>query len=212
MVSIQSTQWQQSIRIALVIGLMAFLQSCVSVPAIKPAQSAASKALYLKHQQEIAAIQQFSLQGRIGVQSENKGFSGGLTWQHDNANDDISLFSPLGGQVASIKKTATQVTLVDDKGNSISEVDAETLTQKTLGWQLPLSGLADWALGRPTSSHIMNSAWDEQGYLITLKQDGWDIKYENYSEQNGRLIPRKILLKNEKIHLKLLIEHWGNMN
>jgi outer membrane biogenesis lipoprotein LolB len=133
MVSIQSTQWQQSIRIALVIGLMAFLQSCVSVPAIKPAQSAASKALYLKHQQEIAAIQQFSLQGRIGVQSDNKGFSGGLTWQHE-------------------------------------------------------------------------------GYLITLKQDGWDIKYENYSEQNGRLLPRKILLKNEKIHLKLLIEHWGNMN
>ena len=28
--------------------------------------------------------------------------------------DDISLFSPLGGQVASIKKTATQVTLVDE--------------------------------------------------------------------------------------------------
>lgn len=209
MISANATKWQPSIRIALVIGLMAFLQSCVGVPASKPVESAASKALYLQHQQEIAAIQQFTLKGRIGVQSESKGFSGGLTWQHDNANDDVSLFSPLGGQVASIKKTATQVTLLDDKGTSISETDAETLTQKALGWKLPLAGLADWALGRPTNSHIIANSWDDKGRLVMLKQDGWDIKYESYSEQNGRYLPTKILLRNEKASLKLLIEKWN---
>lgn len=202
------TNWLPSFRGALAIGLMALLQACVGVPASKPVESTASKALYLQHQQEIAAIQQFSLQGRIGVQSESKGFSGSLTWQHENTNDDISLFSPLGGQVASIKKTASQVTLLDDKGNSISETDAETLTQKALGWKLPLTGLADWALGRPTNSPIIASSWDDKGHLISLKQDGWDIKYESYSDQNSRFLPSKILLRNDKISLRLLIEKW----
>lgn len=209
MVSIKSAKWVQSLRITLVVGLMMFLQACVGVPASKPVESAASKALYLQHQQEIAAIQQFSLKGRIGVQSENKGFSGGLTWQHDKATDEVLLFSPLGGQVASIKKTVTQVVLMDEKGNSITETDAETLTQKTLGWKLPLAGLADWALGRPTNSNIFAKTLDEQGHLITLKQDGWDIEYQNYSTQYGHFLPSKILLKNEKASLKLLIEEWN---
>ena len=209
MISDNPTKWQPSIRIALVIGLMVFLQSCVGVPASKPVESAASKALYLQHQQEIAAIQQFTLKGRIGVQSENKGFSGGLAWQHDNADDDISLFSPLGGQVASIKKTATQVTLMDDKGNSITEVDAETLTQKTLGWELPLAGLADWALGRPTNSNVLATTWDDEGLLTLLYQDGWEIEYQKYSIENGYNLPIKIALKNNKASLKLLIEKWS---
>ena len=140
------------LRIFLLLALIASLQACISAPPMKPAESALTKALYEKHQQKIATIHQFTLQGRIGVQTEGKGFSGSLNWQHDKANDEVSLFSPLGGQVASIKKTSNQVTLIDDKGNSISEADAETLTQKTLGWKLPLAGLSDWSLGRPTSS------------------------------------------------------------
>lgn len=200
------------LRIFLLLALIASLQACISAPPMKPAESALTKALYEKHQQKIATIHQFTLQGRIGVQTEGKGFSGSLNWQHDKANDEVSLFSPLGGQVASIKKTSNQVTLIDDKGNSISEADAETLTQKTLGWKLPLAGLSDWSLGRPTSNTIQASKWDEQGHLSTLKQDGWEIEYQNYIALNGYVLPSKIVLRNEKVNLKLLIERWENLS
>jgi len=172
----------------------------------------ASQKLNQQHLLNIATIEQFTLQGRIGVQAEGKGFSGGLHWQHDSANDNIELYSPLGGQVASIKKTADKVALVDAKGNRISAADAETLTQTALGWQLPLAGLADWSLGRPTNSTIDAITWDEFGHLSTLKQDGWNIEYQNYSEQNGHFLPSKILLRSEKIYLKLLIEKWDAFN
>ncbi|MDI1310485.1 MAG: lipoprotein insertase outer membrane protein LolB [Methylotenera sp.] len=194
------------LRLFFTLSLIALVASCTTLP--KPSTSDASQVRQQAHLQDIAGIDQFSIKGRLGVQAEGKGFSGSLSWQHRKLNDDIALYSPLGGQLASIKKTAENVTLEDAKGNSITAADTETLTQNTLGWQLPLAGLADWALGRPRNSTVQASTWDEQGHLSTLKQDGWDIQYENYVAQNGHFLPSKILLRNEKVYLKLLVENW----
>jgi outer membrane lipoprotein LolB len=196
-------------RTTLLLGFVVLLLACASTPTSKPVNNATSHALYQQHLLNIAVIDQFTLKGRIGVQADGKGFSGGLNWQHDNVNDDISLYSPLGGQIASITKSMDKVTLNNAKGNSVSATDAETLTQTTLGWRLPLAGLADWALGRPTSSDVQSIIWDERGHIISLKQDDWDIEYQNYSDQNGHFLPSKILLKSEKVNLKLLVEKWA---
>jgi outer membrane lipoprotein LolB len=201
----------QIMRLFFILCLVAAIQGCVSAPKPVTGTNAASQRLYEQHQETIKAIEQFSLKGRIGVQADGKGFSGSLDWQHNNANDEIALYSPLGSQVASIKKTVDKVTLEDAKGNSISATDTETLTQKALGWQLPLSGLADWSLGRPTSSAIQAITWNEQGYLSSLKQDDWEIEYQNYADQNGHILPSKIVLRREKVNLKLLIENWADI-
>lgn len=122
-----------AIRTLFLFCLISAFAGCVSVPATKTEPSTAAQNLRAQHLQQLATIKQFSVQGRIGVQTNNKGFSGGLQWQHRNTEDDISLYSPLGSQVASITKTADQVVLKDSGGNSFSAVDAETLTQQTLG-------------------------------------------------------------------------------
>lgn len=195
-------------RIFLACCLLALLQGCAGTPEVKPIITPASQLLIQQHLQSIASINQFSLRGRIGVQTEGKGFSGSLVWQHDDSHDSIDLYSPLGSQVASIKKTADQVTLLDAKGNSISAENTEALTLTALGWRLPLSGLVDWSLGRPAGSTVQAITWNDQGFLSTLKQDGWDIQYQDYIENNGLFLPRKILLKSEKVNLKLLVEEW----
>jgi outer membrane lipoprotein LolB len=188
--------------------LLLLLQACASTPLEQASHSAASQLLYTQHLRDLAAINAFSLQGRIGVQANGKGFSGSMHWQHTANGDDIELFSPLGGQVASIQKTANVVTLIEANGKRSSADDAETLTAEVLGWRLPLSGLADWSLGRPTARALVHSTWDERGFLRTLKQDGWDIEYQAYSAYNGKFLPTKISLKSEKLNLKLVVEMW----
>jgi outer membrane lipoprotein LolB len=98
--------------------------------------------------------------------------------------------------------------LTAQDGNTIKANDAESLTEATLGWRLPLNGLNNWVLGRPSNSKIEASSWDDAGRLLTLKQDGWDISYENYVESNGVFLPSKTVLKSEKVNLKLLVEKW----
>jgi len=173
--------------------------------------SADSSARNQAHLLRNATIQQFSLQGRIGVQTNSKGFSGGLQWQHSAANDNIALYSPLGGQVAQITKSSDLITLTDANGKQISAANAETLTYNALGWSLPLTGLSDWSLGRPSNSPILAITWDEQGLLTTLNQDGWKIEFSNYTEQNGHWLPGKISLKSDQVNLKLLVENWSNI-
>jgi len=194
------------------LAIIPALTACVSTAVVRPELPAAAQQLKEQHLQSLQSIQQFSLQGRVGVQTNSKGFSGSLQWQHNGSNDDIALYSPLGGQVASIKKTITQVTLEDSNGNSYSAADAETLTQSTLGWRLPLKGLVDWAIGRPTDSPIQESIWNEQGLLTNLHQDGWKIEYQNYAEQNGYVLPGKIFLRSDKLNLKFLVEKWNNVD
>ena len=185
--------------------------ACATRPTI-PGHSTASPPEHLAlHQQHLASltdIHAFSLKGRLGVVTQKQGFSGSIEWQHHTATDNIDVYSPLGSKVANIAKTPNQVVLTDEKGQHVKASDAETLTENTLGFRLPLSGLSDWALGRPTSRKIEASTWDAQGRLTTLKQDGWDIGFENYLESNGTFLPNKIILKSEKVNLKLLVEQW----
>lgn len=201
-----------TLRVLLLSALMAALAACANTPLTPTAPSTAAQKLKEQHLQKLASIQKFTLQGRIGVQTNGKGFSGSLQWQHNRINDDISLYSPLGGQVASIKRTPEQVTLEDSSGKRFSAADAETLTQDILGWKLPLTGLADWSIGQPTSSAVQNSTWDEAGLLTHLDQDGWKIEYQNYEQQGAYMLPGKILLKSDQLNLKLLVEKWNNVD
>ncbi|MGB4810947.1 MAG: lipoprotein insertase outer membrane protein LolB [Methylophilaceae bacterium] len=194
-------------RLALCLCLVLALQSCTTTQT-KPANNAITQAKYAQHLQKIVQIQQFKLTGRIGVQADGKGFSGGLAWQHQPSNDDISLTSPLGGQVAMIEKTADKVTLTDSTGKSVSAIDAESLTQQMLGWKLPLTGLTNWALGRPSKNAIDTIALYENGQIQSLSQDGWRIEYSNYKLQDGYEVPTKISIRSEKILVKLLIQQW----
>jgi outer membrane lipoprotein LolB len=199
-----------SLRIPSLTLLGILLAGCAGIQATKPDQKG-DVHLMEQHQKEIAQIKQFSLKGRLGLQASGKGFSGQLQWQHDTSFDDVILLSPLGNQVALIKKTAQQVTLTDAKGQTLSAENAETLTEKTLGWQLPLAGLADWSLGKPTQTTIGDSTWDQLGRLTSLKQDGWLIEYQSYTNVAPYALPNRLILRRNQVYLKLIIDDWSDL-
>lgn len=191
--------------------LVATLSGCASAPPIA-INTLQQEQLCQQHLAKIATIGQFSLQGRIAVNTEGKGYSGGLTWAHAAEADKLEMFSPLGGQVADITKNPTEVTLTTSDGKQYSAVNAETLTENTLGWRLPLSGLVNWVIGRPaTSSAPTERVLDAQGRIVKLKQDGWDIEYSQYSAVDGYDLPSRIALRSAKINLKLVVDKWSSL-
>lgn len=194
----RAVQWLQ-------LAVVLSLAGCASMQPQEPASDAAT---HQRHLKSIGGIHQFTVQGRIGVQTEGRGFSGSTHWQHSATQDNIDLFSPLGGQVANIQATPESVVLVDSEGQSYRAKDAETLTQKTLGWRLPMKGLPDWVLGRPAPGPVEDSRWDQSGRLTRLKQQGWDISYSQYMDSHGYQLPGKIMLESRKLNLKLVIERW----
>lgn len=188
-------------------GLL-LLSACVTTSKSPIMQSGTSRIEHEQHLVKLAQIQSFGLKGRLGVVTQKQGFSGGIDWQHTVDTDNVDVYSPVGGKVANISKKATEVTLTKQDGHNLTAKDTESLTETALGFKLPLLGLSDWALGRPTAGSIISSTWNESGQLLTLKQDGWDISYENYGDNAGLFLPNKIVLKSEKVNLKLIVEEW----
>ena len=198
----------------LLAAFVMFAAGCATQPSVPTTQAPTNIAAHQQHLATLANVKNYALKGRLGVVTVKQGFSGSIEWQHqankDNQTslDNIDVYSPVGGKLANISKNANGVTMTDQKGNSVKAKDAESLTENTLGFRLPLSGLSDWTVGRPTTSKIEASSWNAQGHLTYLKQDGWDISYENYADSNGLMLPSKVVLKSEKVNLKLIIEKW----
>lgn len=186
--------------------LCLWLAGCVSHPSTPSPPSDAN--IHLQHLQRLAPISSFDIKGRLGVNSHGKGFSGSISWAHQPDSDLIDIFTPLGSKVASIHKTSQTVVLTTQDGHTLQAQDAESLTEMALGMRLPVSGLSDWVLGRPTKANIDASTWDDTGRLTSLQQQGWQIDYPVYDALQSPTLPSKILLRNEKLNLKLLIESW----
>ncbi len=197
-----------SIRAFMLLCLLAILAACSNLPTQAPTTTPASLSLHQQHLASLSRIQRFELKGRLGVQADGKGYSASILWQHDAEQDDIRIYSPLGGQLARIQKTADGIRLEDAQGQVSVGKDAESLTQALLGWRLPLTGLADWALGRPANSAMASLTWDEAGHTLSLNEADWDIAYQHYQASPEAFLPHKLTLINTRVQLKLIVEKW----
>ena len=174
-----------------------------------PPQPVAEPPSYLPHLQKIQAIRHFEVVGRIAILTETKGFSGTMRWYHREEGDEIAFYSPVGSQLGQLHINEDKVVLTTGNHETFEARDAATLTQKTLGWSLPLEGLSDWVLGRPSAADEAEIlSWDEAGHIARMRQSGWDIEYPGYREADGCQLPAKIVMRSSKLDLKLVIENW----
>lgn len=157
--------------------------------------------------QAAASIDYFSLTGRVGVQYEQEGYSGGLKWQHRAVEDDLLILSPLGQGIARIKKNVAGMTLTTADGQTFQAPDAESLTQQALGWRLPLEGMQYWVLGLPSPKTPYEIEKNSQ-HITRLTQDGWRIDYLSFKNEMGAMLPAKIVLQQGTLEIKLIIDKW----
>ncbi|MGA7951132.1 MAG: lipoprotein insertase outer membrane protein LolB [Thiobacillaceae bacterium] len=146
-----------------------------------------------------------SLSGRVAVQQAEENFSGLFQWVSRDGVDDILLSDPLGQGVAKIVRTARETTLQLPDGRKRSAPDADALTEKLLGFRLPVGGMSYWIMARPDPDHPHQLTRDEQGRVERIIQDGWKIDYRSYA--GGK--PRKLFITRPALEIKLIVDHWG---
>jgi len=151
------------------------------------------------------AGQSLSLSGRVSVHQQEKNFSGQFQWVASNGVDDILLSDPLGQGVAKIMRTAQETMLQLPDGRRETAPDADALTEKLLGFRLPLGGMSYWISARPAPSTPNQLAYDKDGQVERIQQDGWKIEYLSYAEER----PKKLLISRPDLEIKLIVDHWG---
>lgn len=148
---------------------------------------------------------EFELAGRIAVRYQNEAASGNLAWRHTRDSDEMLMTTPIGSSVARIVRTGDLVVLTTADGQEFRAADAESLTEKALGFRLPLAGLADWVRGRAMQGQAAVARRDATGRLSMLEQGGWHIEYQAYREDG---LPVRLKLDYPGIQLRLAIHDW----
>jgi outer membrane lipoprotein LolB len=147
----------------------------------------------------------WTLQGRIGVQTSEQSLSGNIHWRHRANTDELLMTSPLGQGVARIVRDAGGVLLEVPNQPARRAPDAESLTREALGYALPVSGLVWWVQGRPDPGSDFEARRAPAGRLEQLRQDGWVIDYLQYAADAR---PRKLVVAREGLEIRLVADSW----
>jgi outer membrane lipoprotein LolB len=147
---------------------------------------------------------EFQLAGRLAARYNGESFTGNVTWSHARQGDEMLISSPLGQGVARIVRNAEGVSLRTAEPREYRADDAETLTQKVLGFRLPLLGLGDWVRARPSPDSPAVTQHNDNGTLKLLEQRGWRIEYLEYDGER----PRLMRLAYPGIELRFAVSEW----
>ena len=172
------------------------LGACATTPGVPPQQR--------PEQAELAA---FAFNGRVATRHNGESSSAGVRWTHRGAEDEILLLAPLGQTMARIFSDAEGV-LLEASGKKYFEQDAETLTERVLGWHLPLSGMRYWVLALPAAGSEALIERAENGQIKVLRQDGWEINYTRYAADAPDSLPLRLTLQRDGMTMQLLIDEW----
>lgn len=184
------------LRNTLYAGLFLLLTACATTPGFSVLQRPAEPRLA-----------PYAFNGRVSIRHNGERSSAGVRWIHRGVEDEILLLAPFGQTAARVFSDARGV-LLETSGKQYFEQDAETLTERVLGWHLPLSGMRYWVLALPAadSNAVLERA--ENGQIKVLRQDGWAINYTRYAAELPDSLPLRLTLQRDGMELQLLIDEW----
>jgi outer membrane lipoprotein LolB len=157
-----------------VVLLAAFLAACAQVE-LKPP----------------AGPLEFSLAGRIAARSGKDAFTGNIAWRHALDGDEMMITTPTGQGVAQIIRQGDAVVLKTSEPREYRAADSEELTERVLGFRLPIEGLAETVQGKPSPS---------------LEGRGWKVEYQEFDAQRR---PTRLRLTNAGAEVRLAIHQWN---
>jgi outer membrane lipoprotein LolB len=194
------------------ICLCGLLAACAAVP---PVPTPVAEQRWQERRQALEKLHNWTLNGRIALQTEQEAWNASIFWQQRGDAFDIKLVGPLGQGTMSIEGDASGVRLRTPKGETFAARDAEDLLYRQLGWRMPLSGLCYWVRGLPAPALPASLHIDAEGRLSGLAQAGWRIAYLRYQHEGGAGLPDlpdlpgKIFLDNPQVSVRLVVQHWS---
>lgn len=178
----------------------------MTTPAKAPAMN--RQVSWANRSAKLATISRWTLNGGIAVKKEKKGFTARVSWVHKPNQYQLQFFGPLGGGQVMIDGVPGRVTLRTSDNKQRSAPTARALFSEQSGWDLPLDNLKYWIRSLPAPGTDAVKRFDAFNHLIQLKQSGWTIAFQRYTQVKGFDLPSKLTLTKGDMRLRIVINAW----
>lgn len=164
-----------------------------------------------EREQQLTAMQQFSLQASVGVKSPAESISGNLRWQQqNNAEYHARLSNFLGISLFELTQDNSG-SEIQIKGESYRASDTSTLLLQLSGWSMPLQDMPLWLRGLP-GSNGRDVQRDEYGRIVSFNLTDstgiiWQLEYQSFFNDSLAL-PKRIVLSSSDSQIKVVVRSW----
>ena len=151
--------------------------------------------------QYLQQLQQWQVDGRIGITEATRNVNAGFTWEQNGNIYKIKFCSPYTTETLTVTGNDNQFKVQDCNGEADPEIQLEQ--------NLPFAQMGSWLKGIPApSSTPQIASYDADHQLKTLQQDGWTIEYQSYLPDCPTNMPGRMTIYNDTTKTKLLIKNW----
>lgn len=216
-------------RIITLLLLLLLLGGCSGLePALEESER---RAVWRERQDQLSALDHWTLQGRVSLRRGDDAFSGGLIWEQRGSSYSLRLIPSLGYGQVTLEAQPSHVTLRLPDGRELVARDAERLLARELQWPVPIAGLRYWVIGAlppnpPPGTLAMHGVTaieppptpaastpvlqlDDHGRPATLLAEGWEVIYRDYLHEQGIALPRKLTLRRADLEMRLIVDEWA---
>jgi outer membrane lipoprotein LolB len=196
------------VRHLIVFSLFALLAGCAGLTSREALEGQGDPQRWQNHKQQITSLDAWQISGKVGIRAPQDSGSGTLFWLQRQDYYDIRLSGPLGRGAARLTGRPGAILLEVANQGRYQAATPEQLMQEQLGLNLPVSHLLWWIRGLPSPDSKSRLNLDADSRLAQLSQDGWQVEYLRYVEQNGFWLPERIKLSGFDLQVTLVIKDW----
>jgi outer membrane lipoprotein LolB len=191
--------------------ILLLLVACTSLPdqtaTVIPPES------WPDHLAAAAAIDVWSLGGRLNIRQGNQSDTVNLNWAQQQDSFDINISGALGLGAVHLQGTPALVTLAKAGEETLVLSSLDDLTRDMLGYDFPADHLLWWVRGLPAPGMPAQPAWNDAGLLATLQQTdasgkAWSLAFDRYDNKTSPALPGRISARQGTLQLTFLVSDW----
>lgn len=189
------------------VTVLLMLAGCASVPGTAPV-GPPNEAAWQDRRAALMQLQDWDMQGRVGIVNGNDGGSGSMYWEQQGNTLQFDFHGPFGAGALDIHGDENALHVKSSRGDDFITTDPERDFTRLLRVPLPVLSMRYWVIGLPSPDTPFEKQVDSRGHLMTLTQRGWQISYQTYASFAGHDLPTRVLIQRGEVRIKLAIEDW----
>lgn len=190
--------------------LLGFLITACSTPQIPLTQHSYESAAKL--QQNNKQLTAWDLSASTSLITETSSYSLSVAWHQADDKYDLRFDAPFTTGVLKVKGYQGFSELTVENKKTIRGDNPEQLITQLTQFNIPVTGLVHWVRAIPHNNSTFDIAIQANGYTKTIKQDGWLIEYDDWSQikidSKQYDLPGQIKLSSGGLQIKISPSTW----